>query len=214
MYLVTPSPVPIAKSSMAVMMDRFGMRKNFAKGSEIFSQGENAEWMHAVVCGAVRTTRVLTDGRRQIGDFYLDGDMIGLESGVLHRFSAEALTNCSIRVIGRATILSACRGAAYGDVLLEATQRELERIQKHLLALECKTACERVASFLLGFSPKDAAQIVRLPMGRRDIADYLDLTLETVSRMISHLQVLAVVEFNGPRDFKVLSRDALKLLAA
>jgi CRP/FNR family nitrogen fixation transcriptional regulator len=200
--------------SMAAVMERIGAPRKFSKGSEIFGQGETTELMHGIAKGAVRTTRVLTDGRRQIGDFYVDGEMIGLEPRAVHRFSAEALTDCSIYLIRRTALSSACQNAAFAHVLLEATQRELDRTQRHLLVLECKSACERVASFLLGFASYNAADFVTLPMGRQDMADYLDLTLETVSRMVSHLQAVDAVKFNGPRAFRVQCRNALEALAA
>jgi CRP/FNR family nitrogen fixation transcriptional regulator len=213
MYLAD-TLLPTRQPSLAGVMARFGSIKKYGRGCEIYGQGEGAELMHGVASGAARTTRVLADGRRQIGDFYYGGDMIGLEIGAVHRFSAEALTDCSVLVIRRKALLLACRDGGFDHMLLEATQHELERTQEHLLALEGKSASERVARFLLGFAPGDALAVVVLAMGRQDIADYLDLTLETVSRMVSRLQAQAVVKFNGPREFRVLRRAALEELAA
>jgi CRP/FNR family transcriptional regulator, nitrogen fixation regulation protein len=214
MYLVAADPAPIVALSMAAVMERIGAPRKFAKGSKIFGQGEATDLMHGVAKGAVRTTRILADGRRQIGDFYVDGEMIGLEPRAVHRFSAEALTDCSIYLIRRTALSMACQNGALAHVLLEATQRELDRTQKHLLVLECKSARERVASFLLGFASCNTADFVTLPMGRQDMADYLGLTLETVSRMVSHLQAIDAVKFNGSREFRVQCRDALETLAA
>lgn len=206
--------IPITTPVMAGVMEQIGIRMDFAKGSEIFGQDEDTDLLHSVVKGAVRTTRLLRDGRRQIGDFYFDGDLVGVETGAVHRFSAEALADCSIRVARRSACRMAYRAGAFDGALLEATQRELERTQNHLLALEHKSACERVASFLLAFAHRKRADFLSLPMGRQDIADYLDLTIETVSRMVSHLQSLQVVEFKGSREFRVIRRDLLEQLAA
>lgn len=199
--------------SMAAMMDRMGVKMHFAKGCEIFGQDEDANLMHCVATGAVRTTRLLSDGRRQVGDFYFEDDMIGCANGTIHRFSAEALVDCSVWVVRRSVFGLAYSDGALANALLEATRRELERTQDHLLALGGKSACERVASFLLGFA-RDDIEWLSLPMGRQDMADYLDLTIETVSRMVRHLQDLDVVKFNGARAFRVLRHDALCLLAA
>ena len=81
--------------------------------------------------------------------------------------------------------------------LWQATRRELERTQEHLLVLGRKTACEKVASFLMDLAQRDRSEQVALPMGRQDMADYLGLTIETVSRMLTQLQGASVVEFDG-----------------
>ena len=89
---------------------------------------------YSLVSGVVRTTRLLSDGRRQVGDFYYPGDVIGLEVGETYRFSAEALTDCVVRVVKRSS-LGALSGQDNLDrALWEATRRELERTQEHLLA--------------------------------------------------------------------------------
>ena len=78
-------------TALSEVMERLGLRMNFAKDEEIFCQDEEADLTYLVVSGAVRTTRLLSDGRRQVGSFYYPGDLVGLETGDIHRFSAEAL---------------------------------------------------------------------------------------------------------------------------
>lgn len=195
------------------VMERLGLRMAFAKGEEIFGQDETADLIHCVVIGAVRTTRLLSDGRRQIGNFYYPGELIGLETGDIHRFSAEAISDCTVLVVKRSSLRQFSGDGELDRAIWEATRRELERTQEHLLVLGRKTACEKVASFLLDLAQRGAVAIVDLPMGRQDMADYLGLTIETVSRMVTQLQSSQIVEFAGSRHFRVKRWDALERLA-
>ncbi len=191
---------------------RMGVTMAFAKDEEIYGQDEDADLIYRVLEGAVRTTRVMADGRRQIGDFYLAGDIFGLETGPAHRFAAEAVRDSVILVI-KATVLRTS-GEDMQRLGWEATRRELERAQEHVLLLGRKTACERVASFLKSLSDKSGgARVVDLPMGRQDMADYLGLTIETVSRMLSQLQSERIVSFCATRQFQVVNSESLARLA-
>jgi CRP/FNR family nitrogen fixation transcriptional regulator len=195
-------------------VDQVGLRITYAKGEEIFGQDEDADMIHWVVSGAVRTTRLMSDGRRQIGDFYYPGDVIGLEVGDTYRFSAEALSDCVVRVVKRSSLNAMSGDGSLGRTLWEATRRELERTQEHLLMLGRKSACEKVASFLMDVAQRHGSDEVSLPMGRQDMADYLGLTIETVSRMVTQLQGSRVVEFANSRLFRVTRWQALERLAA
>jgi CRP/FNR family nitrogen fixation transcriptional regulator len=167
-----------------------------------------------VVEGAVRTTRLMSDGRRQIGDFYFEGELFGLEHGETHKFSAEALSDCVVQVLKR----SALHKLAEADPSIErmvwrATARELDRAHEHVLLLGRKTACEKVASLLLRVAERFGHEQAELPMGRQDMADYLGLTIETVSRMLSQLQQSAIIRFSGVRNFRIANEHALARLA-
>lgn len=200
--------------AMALAVKRLGVRKTFPKGVEIFRQDEEADLVYGLTSGTVRTTRVLGDGRRQIGNFYYCGDLIGLATGPLHRFSAETLAECTFLVVKRSSILPHSGDHELDCALWEAMRRELERTQEHLLFLGRTSACERVAKFLMNVALQNSTARVALPMSRQDMADYLGLTIETVSRTVSHLQALEVVEFTGWRHFRVVRWDALERLAA
>jgi CRP/FNR family nitrogen fixation transcriptional regulator len=208
------APSARTPSALADIMERLGVRMTYAKGEEIFGQDEDADLIHCVVRGAVRTTRLLSDGRRQVGDFYYPGDLIGLETGPLHRFSAEALSNSVILVVKRSALRAFSGDGALDRAIWDATRRELERTQEHLLVLGRKTACEKVASFLMDLAQRFETEEVPLPMGRQDMADYLGLTIETVSRMVTQLQGASIVEFAGTRQFRVTRWQALEQLAA
>lgn len=196
------------------VMSRLGARMAFAKDEEIYGQDEDADLIYRVVSGAVRTSRVMSDGRRQIGDFYYPDQMFGVEAGDRHRFSAEALSDCVILVLKASALRAAAGDEAFERLVRTATVQELDRAQEHLLLLGRKTACERVASFLIGLADNGRGEAVNLPMGRQDMADYLGLTIETVSRMLTQLQGALVVEFAGTRQFRVNNRLALARMAA
>lgn len=191
---------------------RMGLTMSFAKDEEIYGQDESADLIYRVLDGAVRTTRVMADGRRQIGDFYLPGDIFGMETTSRHRFAAEAVRDSAVLVVRASAVRAA--GGELERLGWEATRRELERAQEHVLLLGRKTACERVASFLQDLVGKSSDScVVDLPMGRQDMADYLGLTIETVSRMLSQLQSGRIVSFCATRQFRVLNPEGLARLA-
>lgn len=183
----------------------------FAAGEEIYAQGEEASFVYQVLEGSVRTVRLDVEGRRQIGDFYHAGDFFGLEMGEEHRFAAEALGACRIAVIRRSTLDGA---NDLERALWQATARELERAREHLLMMGRKTAREKVANFLVDLADRQAGAVKALPMGRQDIADYLGLTIETVSRMITQLQAEGLIELSGLRRFRLTDARVLSRLAA
>ncbi|HEY8616324.1 helix-turn-helix domain-containing protein [Phenylobacterium sp.] len=201
------------EAAITELMDRVGVRMTFARNEEIYAQDDQVEFLYRVVSGSVRTIRLTSDGRRQVGDFYYPGDLLGLETGPDHRFSAEALSDCVVLVVKRATVRATAGDAALDRAILEATHRELERTQAHLLLLGRKTAQEKVAAFLLAQAESSDAGAVELAMGRQDMADYLGLTIETVSRMLTQLQSQAIVEFPSTRRFKVCKWERLEELA-
>lgn len=203
-----------ARDGLTEAMARLGVRMSFAKDEEIYAQEDETEFVYAVVRGGVRTIRLMSDGRRQIGEFYYPGEIFGLEPGPEHRYSAEALCDCEVLVLRRAALRSFADDEQLERAVWQATRRELERAQAHLMLLGRKTACERVASFLSDMAERRGCDAVDLPMSRQDIADYLGLTIETVSRMLTQLQSSKIVEFAGCRQFRVRNQSALSRLAA
>jgi len=214
MTAVSFSPSFAAASPVAADgLGQIGVRMSFAPGEEIFAQDEEADMIYRVVRGAVRTTRLLSDGRRQIGDFHYAGDLVGLETGPVHRFSAEALGSCEILVIRKSALKHyGEEGARIERLIWTETARALERTQEHVMLLGRKSACEKVASFLLDMAGRFRGEVAELPMGRQDMADYLGLTIETVSRMVTQLQSEGLVRFLGCRRFEVRNRVGLTQL--
>jgi CRP-like cAMP-binding protein len=187
----------------------------FLRNAEIYGESESADYLYKVVSGTVRTNKILTDGRRQIGAFYLPGDIFGLESGDEHDFSAEAITNCTVLVIKRSAVVAlAARDNSVAQQLWVITSRELRRVQDHVLLL-IQTAQERVAGFLLEMANRaTVGNAVELSMPRQDIADYLGLTIETVSRMLTVLEKSAAIELPSSRRIVLRNRSALRRLNA
>src|SRR5215468_5447449 len=145
-----PHRAPVADAAkQAGTIELMGACMNFARNAEIYGENEPADYLYKVVSGTVRTYKVLSDGRRQIGAFYLPGDIFGLESGDEHAFSAEAITDAKVLVIKRSAVMAlAERDNEVARQLWTLTARELQRVQDHILLL-IKTAQERVAGFLL-----------------------------------------------------------------
>ena len=200
--------------ALAEVVARLGLAMRFGRDEQIHGQDEPVTRLFKVISGVVRTSRFTVEGRRQIGEFYYPGDVFGLEPGPLHRFAAEALADCEIAVVKRSAVRQAVGEAVFNAAILEATSRELDMAQEHLLVLGRKSAVLRVASFLMGMAGRTAADAVELPMGRQDMADYLGLTIETVSRTLTQLQGDNVVEFPSLRRFHVRQWPALEALAA
>ena len=170
------------------LISRIGVPMTFAKDEEIYGQGERADLVYRMISGTVRTSRFMADGRRPIGDFYYPGDVFGLETTGSHSMAAEALSDCVILAASRQAMLAAGGESELKDLMWDATVRDLESAREHLTLLVRKSASERVASFLLGLAQRRGETAVELAMGRQDMADYLGLTIETVSRVISDLR--------------------------
>jgi CRP/FNR family transcriptional regulator, nitrogen fixation regulation protein len=202
------------EAALFAAFDKAGSRMSYSRDAEIYAQDDDAEMIYRVVRGVVRTTRLTADGRRQVGDFYYPGDLFGLDPGPEHRFAAEALTGCEIQMVRRTSVRAFAGDAELDRAILAATRRELERLQEHLMLLGRKSARERVASFLAAIAERQLEDEFELPMGRQDMADYLGLTIETVSRMLTQLQSDAIVEFPSTRRFQVRKWRALEALAA
>jgi len=193
-----------------VMLACFTMK--FSRNEEIFAEEEHADFVYKVLSGAVRDVRVLDDGRRQIGAFHLPGDVFGLECGDRHRYSAEAVADSEIALVRRTALdRAADADGAAARKLWSVTSHDLQRLQDHLMLLGRKSAVERVASFLMDLSVRqNQTNMVDLPMPRGDIADYLGLTIETVSRTFTQLEREQAIAMPSSRH--IVLRDRLALV--
>jgi CRP/FNR family transcriptional regulator, nitrogen fixation regulation protein len=213
---VVAHPVPAVNSHvLGASIELMGAPMPFTRNAEIYGENEPAEYLYKVVSGSVRTYKVLNDGRRQIGAFYLPGDVFGLEVGDEHTFSAEAIVNSKILVIKRSALINlAARDNETARKLWTMTADELQRVQAHILLL-IKTAQERVAGFLLEMASRvPVGNEIDLPMSRQDIADYLGLTIETVSRTLTQLENTAAIAVPSSRRIVLRNRAALNRLNA
>ena len=189
---------------------------SYRKDEEIYGEDEPAEYVYQIVRGAVRTYKLLSDGRRQIGTFLLPGDFFGLESGTSHRLAAEAIIDTQVRLVKRSSLEQAASiDVQVARKLWSMTAGELRHAEDHMLLLGRKSAMERVANFLLEMDRRLAvAGMMALPMCRRDIGDYLGLTLETVSRALSQLHSEGVLGFSGARQIVLRNRQRLRNMDA
>lgn len=185
----------------------------YRRGTEIYGEAEPADYVYQVVEGAVRSYKLLADGRRQIGAFHLVGDIFGLENCAAHRFTAEAIVDTTVRLMKRESLEQvAQKDSVVAHDLLSMTTSNLQHAEDHMLLLGRKTSLERVAAFLLEMDRRLlASDVMALPMSRRDIADYLGLTLETVSRALSHLHSQGVLEFLGQTQRQIVLLDRVEL---
>jgi CRP/FNR family nitrogen fixation transcriptional regulator len=197
------------------LFERVGVVMTFGPDEEIYAQGEDTDFVYRVLSGAVRAPRLLSDGRRQVGGFYYRGDLFGLETGPTHRASAEALTETRVLAVRRSALWRQGElGERLERMLWRATGEELSQVRDHMLLLARKNAVERVAGFLDDIAQRLGGAWIELPMPRQDIADYLGLTIETVSRMLTQLQGASVVRFEGCRRFRISAPGRLAALVA
>lgn len=184
-------------------------------GATLFREGDPAENVYTLTEGTLKLYKLLGDGRRQVVGFLLPGDFLGLPQGPFHTATAEALspvTTCCFRRGQFRKLLD--EFPLLEHEILSRTSSELAAAQEQMLLLGRKTARERVASFFLGFASRAAADggPIELPMGRTDIADYLGLTIETVSRTITSLRKEGLIEL--PSTNELVIRQPLELRRA
>ena len=180
---------------------RIGIVRSYPRKSQIIREDDPADHVYEVVSGTVCACKMLREGRRQIAGFYFAGDIIGLESAKKYSVAVEAITNAKVRIFKKQAVTAlASSNLEVADRLLALTARELARKQDHLLLLLSTTAEERIIRFLVEMvqrtSPRDD-DLIDLPMARRDIADYLGLTLETVSRILWDFERRGAIEISG-----------------
>jgi len=211
---IRPLP-PVGSHALRGNIELMGAPMSFTRNAEIYGEGEPADYLYKVISGTVRTYKVLSDGRRQIGAFYMTGDVFGLETGDEHTFSAEAISDAKVLVVKRSALVAlAERDSEVARQLWALTGRELSRVQDHIMLL-IKTAQERVAGFLLEMADRASnGNALELPMSRQDIADYLGLTIETVSRTLTILENAAAIELPSSRRIVLRNRSALSRLNA
>ena len=180
----------------------------------LFCEGDDASFIYEVLDGVLSNYRLLADGRRQVISFAYPGDLIGL-GGETHRYNCDAISNARVRSIPRTSLLSAARECPdLGHKLFRMATNELADMQDCYVMLGRKSATEKIASFLLGLARRyedDGMDGITfdLPMTRSDIADFLGLTIETVSRNFTKLRMAGVIDL--PQSSKVVIRDMLKL---
>jgi CRP/FNR family nitrogen fixation transcriptional regulator len=173
----------------------------------IYAQGDKAGTLYFVEFGTVRICRLTADGRRQITGFLMAGDVFGFEAGDEHDSYAESVDGAGVRALRPTT------GHEPTAALLQMALRSLARTQHQLMLLGCKSASARMAAFLFDLSERQGDdRLVHLAMQRNDIADYLGMTFETVSRALRQLKDEGVIRLQTISDIEMLDRDALEAM--
>jgi len=186
------------------------------EGREIYAEGADTDVFYKVVSGVVRICKFLNDGRRQIAAFHMAGEIFGFELGADRQFAAEAVSDCTLVCYRRRGIeLIAQKDQIVSRQLLQYAMQNLAQAQAHSLLLARRGAAEKVASFLLDWQARsNDANVIHLAMSRQEIADYLALTIESVSRSLSQFERDGVIALPNTRELHFLDTDALEEMAA
>lgn len=193
-----------------------GIARSVHKDEEIYGEGDEARWYFKVTAGVVRTCKILSDGRRQIEAFHVAGDIFGIERGTDYHCSAEAVGEAVVVAYRRCSLeILAAGDMPLARQVVATALLNLERAQQHMILLGRKSATEKVATFLLEMADRVHVDAIELPMSRSDIADYLGLTIETVSRTLTQLERDGVIALPAARRNIVLrNKAALRRLNA
>lgn len=181
----------------------------FSAEEEIYAPGDKAGIYYQVEVGAVRVHRLLSDGRRQVIAFHLAGETFGFEADRTHKFFAEAINQTALRAMS-----PPANGAASPELLALAL-RGMLRAQEHIMMIGRQTAVERISGFFLDMADRQGGlDYFDLPMSRLDIADYLGLTIETVSRVFAKLRSSGLIKLRSIRCVEIRKPEALRGLCA
>jgi len=177
----------------------------YPEGAVIYAQGDEAGPLYFVEFGTVRICRVSADGRRQITAFHIAGEVFGFEAGDEHESYAESVDGAGVRV------LRTNHGTQPAGSLLMLAVKSLARTQNHLMVLGRRNANERMAALLLDLCERQGGGgLVYLPMQRNDIADYLGITFETVSRTLRYLKDQRIIRLKAVNEIEIIAPAALE----
>ena len=184
-------------------------------GQTIVVEGDPIEGWFRIASGAVRLSKSTPDGRRQVIDFLIAGESFGISSEDHYGYTVEALARTTLVRHSRARLEAAIEAQPeLARRLFGIACADLQRARQHLLLLGRKSADEKLASFLLGLAARlGAREVVQLPMSRQDMADYLGLTIETVSRTLTRLRRQGLIALRTPQHVVLLRPDRLRRLA-
>ncbi len=188
-----------------------------AAGQILFAEGDEANNVYEILRGTVRLVKLLPDGRRQITGFFSAGHLLGLAPEGVHVYTAETITEVTLCRYKKAALERLVEEfPGFAKRLLSATSHELSANQDQMLLLGRKTAVERVASFLLLMAKQQQggnAEVIDMPMTRYDIADFLGLTIETVSRTFTKLKQDGLIGLLAATRILIRDRGQLEKLA-
>jgi CRP-like cAMP-binding protein len=195
-------------------LDSLGTLHRYGAGERVYCQAEPADYWYRLISGAARKCAQLSDGRRQIVAFLLPADLFGFHAGHLRECSVECVVNTTILRYPRKQIESLIEADSHlAREVRDIAFGSIDRMQSRMVLLGRSRAMERVCGFLLEMSHRahiGTEQAVALPMSRYDIADYLAIAVETVSRSLTTLRSERVITFSDTRHFRIVDRKALE----
>ena len=221
------SPVKTVESGIVLDPDIFkassdagiSQEMTYGPGENLFFDGDDATCVYEVLEGVVRSSKMLLDGRRQVLNFCYPGDIVGLSHDKLYHCDCDTVSEVRVRVYRK----NACTkdiesDPTYCAILLRNAAAEVNNMQEHFLMLGRKTAMEKLASFLVAVMDRSASPSARdtrfdLPMMRCDIADFLGITIETVSRNLTKLREHGIIRMPTRHEIVVVDKRALRELA-
>ena len=192
---------------------------NLATHQNVLFEGDDADNLFVLISGALKLYKLLPDGRRQITGFLYSGDLLGLAFNDVYQYTAEALTPSRLCRLPRARFEALLADLPMlGNRLLNLASTEMAAAQKQMLLLGRKTAKERLASFLLQLAERAGQRgksetLLRLPMSRGDIGDFLGLTVETVSRTVTKLKADGLIVLREGNVVELRDPDGLVEIA-
>ncbi|MCK8462449.1 helix-turn-helix domain-containing protein [Aliiroseovarius sp. S1339] len=183
-------------------------------GSYLYFEGDEVEWVYLVTSGVLRLTRLLDDGRRQVIAFGYPGDIVGFPANGRHNADCDVLVDATLQPYRLACLEGCCSDLKTHQQLLQAALREISAMQDHFMMLGRKSAIEKVASFLCVLTDRVGEQVgrfvqVEVPMMRSDIADFLGLTKETVSRSLTQMREDGIIVIDNIHTIIILRPTAL-----
>lgn len=213
-------PFGVADLAVGRLAPTDGAVSSYAPGEEVVGEGDPADSYFLVVKGMFRSVKVTRDGRRQIFAFYLPGDMCGLEPGETYDLTIEAVNAGSLAALSR----TACKARMNRDpqfnvAVFDGATRALALSVDHMTMVGRSSAEERLAWFLMMLRQRTNAPgrnppVVELVMQRQDIADYLGLTIETISRTFTHMKERGLIALPTTRRVELLNVGGLQRLAS
>jgi CRP-like cAMP-binding protein len=199
----------------SVELEAIGKPMFLARNGRLFVEGEVADCIYRVTTGVLRICKLFPDGRRQVDTFAMEGDFLGIEASQRRGFTAEAVTPVTVVAFPRKDLerlIDNSPGVARR--LLGIALAQLSDTHDRLMLLGRKTAEERLSSFLLEMLERTGnGKAIRLSMSRADIADYLGLTIETVSRTFSAMKQDGILALPSAQQVVIQDRGSLEMMS-
>lgn len=210
----------VLECAMLAQLRLMGCAQKLKPGEPLFHEGDESKQVYTLTKGVLKLYKLLPDGRRQVTGFMFPGDFLGISVDDAHAFTAEALADTQLCKFSRGRFDSFVEEHPEMErELYRVAAHELAAAQQQMVLLGRKTAAERLASFFLALLDRAerasgaSERFVKLPMSRSDIADYLGLTKETVSRVLAMLKKRRLIRLEALDVIEILDREGLTDLA-